>query len=199
MFDLTSYLLLPDQTGVILLNRWLDLQSIIYPLAMLHTCAWVFLKVWIFWKCTVVVQRRRSRREASHAMSPRIAGRTLNLYQRLQRVIVVMAHKVYAGAKRTAHGKAVNGYSLFWIALTPLFQKVGDAIVGIGWQKFGWRGVYALCLGASIQTACYCLLYSIYGESRQAEADQLMLWIMLPLGLLMLLGWVFKNGRKKSA
>ncbi len=198
MLDFATYLLFPDQTFVIFLHRWIHvhLWYLTYPLCVLHTCVWVLLKVWFFWKCTVTVQRRAERRKALDLACPHAVGMKAQLFQRTQRRAILMAHRAYASAKRTAHGKVVNGYSLFWIALTPLIQKVGDVIVGIRWEQFRWRGVLALCAGASIQTAFFCLLYSVYGKVR---AEHLMFWIMFPLGVIMLLMWLFRNGRTKPA
>jgi hypothetical protein len=189
VFDFTAYVLLADQQFIVFLHRWFPVSQwyFIYPLAMFHTSAWVILKITLIRGATVLVQKRQARRKAKH---PEVATASTGV----RRILVKFAHWIYAEAKHTAHGKPMSGYSLFWLALTPLFQKLGDAIVGIRWQQFGWRGVGSLCLGASMQAGCYCLLYSIYGK-RQAE--QYMLWIMLPLGVIMLLGWVLKNGRKQ--
>ncbi len=217
MFDFTSYLFFPDYTGVILLNRWFDVSQwyFIYPIAILHTIAWVSLKVGFFRWCVYIVQSLVARRKQKVTIvtAPVTAHSTV-WYRRLTRVVwcaivfaarafwrfvVYVAHQSYAGAKRIAHGKAVNGYSLFWLALTPLLQKVSDAIVGIRWKQFGWRGIRAICYGASVQTACFCMLYTLYGEERKAEAEQIMLWTMIPLGAIMLLSWLLKNGRSKSA
>ncbi len=198
MFDFTAYLFLADQQFVIFLHRWFDVSQwyYIYPLAMLHTSAWVVLKIGVVRVATVIVQKRIQHHRA--VGTPRIRRDTgwRRWLRKLRSGMSHLAHEVYAGAKKVAHGKSVSGYSLFWIALTPLIQKIGDAIVGIRWQQFGWRGVGALCLGASVQAGCLCLLYSIYGRHR---AEQLMLWIMIPLGIAMLLMWLLKNGRAKSA
>lgn len=200
MFNFTSYLIFPDQTFVIWLHWWFKVSQwyFIYPLAILHTSAWVIIKVGFFWKCTDLVQKRAARRKAAGVITVQSCKEQPTLYQRIQRFIIQVARKTYIGAKKTAHGKSVNSYSLFWIALTPLIQKVGDIIVGIRWQQFGWRGTRALCYGASIQTACFCLLYSIYGQADQKTAERIMLWILVPLGAIMLLSWLLKNGRKSA-
>ncbi len=215
MSDFTSYLFFIDQTGVILLNRWFDVSQWywIYPLAILHTSAWVVLKVGFFRGCARLVQYIAARRRAKVAdLPPRIYPKVWYvqfllwlfrgiafLARKVWQFIVCLAQRSYEGAKRAAHGKVVTSYSLFWIALTPLLQKVGDAIVGIRWKQFGWKGIWALCLGASVQTACFCLLYTYYGEERKAEADTVMYWAMFPLGMIMILTWIFKNGRSKTS
>lgn len=214
MSDFTSYLFFIDQTGVILLHRWFDVSQwyFIYPLAMLHTSVWVLLKVGFFRGCARLVQYIAARRKAKPVVTLPRAHSTLwyvrlffTLYRwgayvarKVWQFVVFVAHSSYEGAKRAAHGKVITRYSLFWLALTPLLQKIGDAIVGIRWKQYGWKGIWALCLGASVQTACFCLLYSFYGEEHKADADQVMYWTMFPLGIIMLLTWIFKNGRSKT-
>jgi hypothetical protein len=199
VFDFIAYLFYTDQTAVIFLNRWFDVSQwyIIYPLASLHTCAWVLFKVGLFRGPAALVQYIVARRKASATFHIQSSAWYRRLFRGLWHAIVYLSHKAYAGAKRLAHGKVVMVSSLFWLSLIPQLRQLGEAIVGIRWQQFGWRGVTALCLGGSLQTSCYCLLYSFYGEARKAEAQQIMYWIMVPLGVIMLLGWVLKNGRKQ--
>lgn len=198
MFDFTAYLFLADQQFVVFLHRWFQVSQwyLIYPLAMLHTSAWVLLKVGIFRLATIIVQRRVARHRAAHPPRAQAETRGRHFFRQVRYLVIKVAHTVYASAKSAAHGKSVSGYSLFWLGLTPLLQKLGDGIIGIRWELFGWRGTAALCAGASLQAACFCLLYSIYGKVR---AEELMFWIILPLGVIVLLMWLRKNGRKKSA
>lgn len=198
MFDITTYLLFPDQTFVVFLHRWFQVVQwyYIYPLAMLHTSAWVLLKVGLIHGATTFVQQRVARHRVESTSGVVMDTHSHPFLRWVRAGIVKFAHQTYISAKKLAHGKSVSGYSLFWIGLTPLLQKLGDAIIGIRWGRFGWRGALSLCLGSSLQAGCFCLLYSIYGKD---QAEQIMLWIMLPLGILVLLTWMIKNGRTKSA
>lgn len=186
MFDLTAYFLFPDWQFVIFIHRFVDVTKwwIIYPVVILHSACWLGLKLGILRFATNLVLRQIARRQSRKDGAPD-SNHPRRLFHKL-------VHSVYNGARKVAHGKSVTSAFLFWLAAVPLSQKIGIAIVGIGWSRFGWRGAGALLLGTAVQVGLFCLLYTFYGKE---TAEQLMYWVMLSLGIIMLIGWLLKNGR----
>ncbi|MFA6473272.1 MAG: hypothetical protein WCV85_00175 [Patescibacteria group bacterium] len=212
MFDLTAYLLLPDWQFVIIINQLVELPfwrivmsqilgvpdwCIVYPAVVLHSGLWLTLKISLVHGVTVIVQKQKARRQHRLAESQMVGvwPPTLprRIFQMSGRALKYLTHQMYEGARQMAHGKVVTPVFLLWLAAVPFMQKVGIAIVGISWIRFGWRGAVALFFGTVLQVVPFCFLYTLYGKE---TAERFIMWAMISLGIIMLFGWLRKNGRR---